>query len=516
MRTTTYILLLLLLCGSAYAACGPELILNGGFTGNASNWTDFDTGLPINDTFTASCNYDNNNIHCDAPGTYAGIAQVVGNFAAPAAGNYTVGFDITGNGTVEFGIGNGGNFYHIGPDDGYFPDIDLNITDFSTTTRIKYLNEYLGGGAGFFVQPSENSSYNFTIDNISVKLGYCVHIPPIFNMTIYDLDHNLLNNETFTIMTDGPEFTYVNTTSNGTLNLEELPQGNYTVRIFNENYTMVTFQFPAMNDTTYILDAYMTYNNNTVTFNVVDNTDEHPIEDASTYAYRTIAGNVTLTEIKETDLAGNVIFNYALNTRYQYTINATGYMSKTFVLNPITQSAYTIRLIRSGTTYLPTLTGVIAHNTTTNNSQYNYTDSERTASRGCLRTYLATSGARTLLNTSCKTGWNGTVNANLNASSGNLYLLVGVIEKGGVNYTVNSLYVSYGTPSTAADDDGVLYLVIVTLILAFAALWSVRAAVILCSVTPFIFSLLGFVKWGPGETAVIAVLGLFVAYVIGD
>jgi 5-hydroxyisourate hydrolase-like protein (transthyretin family) len=351
MKTLPLLLTLLLLPGIVYAACGPELVINGGFDGSAANWTDYN-GQPI--PGPGNFTYEDGHLRYNANGVSAWDNTYQGQgCGAPLpdlpAGNYTISIDAYGTGAFDIYLGNTA-FFTIGPGDFSYITVQINVTDQPFDDAVHhylFAGYYDGGGCGIGVEPIYGSPSNFIHDNISVKAGVCLDTLPTFNVTVYDLNHTLLNETVFTVMTDGPDFTLLNTTTLGRLNLPDLPPGNYSVKIWNENYTMVTFQFPAALNTNYLLDAYMTYNNATVTFHIVDTDDLSPLENVEVTSYRDIAGNLTLVEKKLTDFTGYTQFNYATGTKYSFTFTAAGYQTITKILNPILLSSYTVKMTKS-------------------------------------------------------------------------------------------------------------------------------------------------------------------------
>jgi hypothetical protein len=133
-------------------------------------------------------------------------------------------------------------------------------------------------------------------------------------------------------------------TDNGTLYVDNLTSGVWSVRFSGDNYTTKTYTITVNNKSTQTLNAYLTSTSNLVVFETTDITSGVPIENASFTMEKLINGSYVVTESKFTDIIGDSQFAYVPYTKYKFTVAKEGYNTKVFYLDPIIFATYTISL----------------------------------------------------------------------------------------------------------------------------------------------------------------------------
>lgn len=164
---------------------------------------------------------------------------------------------------------------------------------------------------------------------------------------IYDEDTNLLiNYSTTTVAITGNASYAEYTTDNGTLYVDGLSDGNYSIEFSNANYTSRTYTVTVADRSTQQLSVYLTPAGNVVVFTIRDNDNSQTIEGANVVMERLINATYTTVENKNSDITGRVQFSYSTGVLYRFTVTKTGYDTRVFELDPIIFDSYTIRLDR--------------------------------------------------------------------------------------------------------------------------------------------------------------------------
>lgn len=133
-------------------------------------------------------------------------------------------------------------------------------------------------------------------------------------------------------------------TSNGTLFLSNILDGNYSVRFSGENYTLREYTITVASRSVQTLTATLSSSSSTVTFTITDSGTSAYIEGATMSQYRLLNSTWTLIESRDSDITGRVQFSYLPSIKYRFIVSADEYNTKQFDLNPILFSSYTIQL----------------------------------------------------------------------------------------------------------------------------------------------------------------------------
>lgn len=192
---------------------------------------------------------------------------------------------------------------------------------------------------------SENYAYELvTADkNVTFQL-YSENSVRFF---VYDENTNLLINTSTTIIKITGNGTYQEeTTTNGTLYVVGLLDGNYSVEFANANYTARTYTVTVADRSSQQLNAYLSPAGNTVVFTILDDDNAQTIEGVSVQLERLINGTYVTVETKISDITGRVQISYTPSVKYRFTVTHPDYKTKVFELDPVIFSSYTIRLDR--------------------------------------------------------------------------------------------------------------------------------------------------------------------------
>lgn len=171
------------------------------------------------------------------------------------------------------------------------------------------------------------------------------------NFTLYDEDTLTLLNQSATIvltlLNNASQYTI--TAVNGTGGILIPATGTYSVRItstspisYNSRYFNAELDF----DNNINITSYLNSNNDMILY-YKDADSNTPIEGVSVSLYSSIDNDFVLLEQRSTDVTGAVQFSYLTDVLYIINSTKTGYDNKTFILDPVIQNEYTVRLDKS-------------------------------------------------------------------------------------------------------------------------------------------------------------------------
>ena len=158
------------------------------------------------------------------------------------------------------------------------------------------------------------------------------------NITI-DLIHSILgtSNTVYTNISDG----VVNITPHaGQTNLTFYGESFYE----NEYLYTLPTNFP-VTDTLNIYLTNKTLADNTVIFTVTNSVTSALVSGVSFVTEQKIDGSWVVVNSQTTDITGRIQLNFVANTEYRFTLTKDGFAIKTFELNPILFSAYSVKIV---------------------------------------------------------------------------------------------------------------------------------------------------------------------------
>lgn len=174
---------------------------------------------------------------------------------------------------------------------------------------------------------------------------------PSIDITIRDADTSNLITENITIsLTSNATGETFYTTSGGYFAIN-LTSGEYTLKLSGANYSQSTYIVTLTPGNVYFLTAYLqNTGTNEVVMQFVDSISSSVIiSNALITQQALVNGTWASISTKLTDVTGRTTFNYLDDTAYRFIAAANGYQTKTFTLDPIDYSSYTIQMQRTTT-----------------------------------------------------------------------------------------------------------------------------------------------------------------------
>lgn len=198
----------------------------------------------------------------------------------------------------------------------------------------------------------QNISFRSNQSGILEYSGLYVEYKNYLNITIYDESTFLpLSGQNFTIeILNGTAVTTYYTT-NASLLLYDNWDGTFTISVFNTNYSrrdqVVTFSGGESINASF----YLANQTSSTIFTIQDRLTGQVITDALIEQSRLIGGSYVVVFSKLSDVSGKAQFYYEPNVRYLFEVSKDGYQSKSFFLDPIVFSTYTVQLDKTSTSF---------------------------------------------------------------------------------------------------------------------------------------------------------------------
>lgn len=193
---------------------------------------------------------------------------------------------------------------------------------------------------------TSTSSINVThtgTQNFSIRLNPANTV----NIFIYDQSTLvLLNGTNVTVGINSLNVSMTNVTSTGN-EFVYLSAGDYTFSFNATGYGTAILSL-TVNGDSQTLNAYLANSGSTVDFTTLDDNTGQPIEGAFWTIQRVIGSNFTTVASLFSDISGMIQFSYVPLVQYRFNVSASGYDDLVFLLNPVIQPAYTVRLTPSG------------------------------------------------------------------------------------------------------------------------------------------------------------------------
>lgn len=205
-------------------------------------------------------------------------------------------------------------------------------------------------------------AYNFSIDmagyaltnhtltadqtNISKAVNLSLFTNNSIYIYIYDESSGfLISGENITITITGIAEQVVYTTT-GTYYIDNLADGEYTLKFESTNYSLKQYTASVGSRSTQTLNAFLSTSTQTSTFTIQDFDSGSVIEGATFTQSRLINGTWTIVNTKTSDITGRAQITYLPNVKYRFVASKTGYNTNTFDLDPVIFSTYSVRLTK--------------------------------------------------------------------------------------------------------------------------------------------------------------------------
>ena len=424
-------------------------------------------------------------------------------------------------------------------------DFSINITEISLNKKINKSTD-----DGSLILSAITGAYNVTIisdnfayDSQTINILAADTLPNItfslytrnsINITIYDEETQKIINDTTTtlILNNLDSIMQTLYTSNGTIYKDDLFGGLWDIAVFNDFYNRRNYFVTIVDDTHTTLNVWLLNSSNgeSKTFNIRNQEDE-PLEDV----FMTITNKVNDTFVvvaqKYSDISGQLSIFLKSTTEYRIMLEAAGYTTKIFNLEPAS-SLYNIILSTDVDIPFTTIYDKVSYSLTTTEGSLNF--SIITSSTGGFISFFGLNssfdGINYLTNVTGSVG-GGTASIiilNSSNSTGRTIDIDYFIKLNGEDlinlhntyYTYNATAISnYSALSVAekykGDFSGVMLaiisiLVVVAIVATFAEL-GVPAAIsgFAGAIILFVFSILGWLPILMTSSILIIVIGMF-------
>lgn len=221
----------------------------------------------------------------------------------------------------------------------------------STTNGSVYI-PYISDTDVFILADAIGYAYANTTVNVTASLtnasiyGYSNNSILIY---VYDENtQNLLTGISVNATVSGDIGDLTNTTTNGTLYFDFLPDGNYSVKVNAANYTQRSYFVTVADRSTQILNVYLTTGSTSI-FTFVDQNTGNTLPGVVTSMDRSFSGTWVTIQSVESGPDGRSQFVYEEGVRYRFTNVLNGYQTNLFYLDPILFSTYTVQMTASAT-----------------------------------------------------------------------------------------------------------------------------------------------------------------------
>ena len=424
-------------------------------------------------------------------------------------------------------------------------DFSINITEISLNKKINKSTD-----DGSLILSAITGVYNVTIisdnfayDSQTINILAADTLPNItfslytrnsINITIYDEETQKIINDTTTTLILNNLNSIMQTlyTSNGTIYKDDLFGGLWDIAVFNDFYTQRNYFVTIVDDTHTTLDVWLLNSSNgeAKTFNIRNQEDE-PLEDVFITITNKVNDTYVVVAQKYSDISGQLSIFLKSTTEYRIMLEAAGYTTKIFDLEPAS-SLYNIILSTDVDIPFTTIYDKVSYSLTTTEGSLNF--SIITSSIGGFISFFGLNssfdGINYLTNVTGSVG-GGTASIiilNSSNSTGRTIDIDYFIKLNGEDlinlhntyYTYNATAISnYSALSVAekykGDFSGVMLavisiLVVVAIVATFAEL-GVPAAIsgFAGAIILFVFSILGWLPILMTSSILIIVIGMF-------
>jgi len=313
------------------------------------------------------------------------------------------------------------------------------------------------------------------------------------------------------------------TTTTGTITENFLLPDTYTLRYTALGYSE-SFYYLTINDRSFNA-LNLTLLNSTsadqVTLTVYD-TLGNKLEGATVKVlkYDVSSNSYNVVEILNTNFEGVAVANIVLNSEYyKFIIDYEGTTRLTTTPTYIygTTLTFYIPITSAGMEdYFSKgkISGTLTFNKNTDLATFTYSDTDNSATQGCLYAYTRSLGTNTLVNSSCSSSSSGSLYLYTNNASSSWYL-EGKVTKGGEEHLISTYKIDYDLKLTETGL-GSFFAFIVLATIVFIGLFSLEVAVVLAAAVPLLFTITKLANFDYIWSVPILLLGFIVAFIIGS
>lgn len=216
-----------------------------------------------------------------------------------------------------------------------------NVTDAELNSIYKTLTSGHWQGFARVYDQYGNGAYNFSTNYLSIDVGN-------LNISIYDEAGDLIN-DSIKVEVSNNNYFYEQETSIGHIDFALIPIGDYDVTLSGDNYITRLYSSTVVLNSDTILNTYLVNSSSYVVFTIKDDDTGTAIQGATLTVYKIIDGISQTIGVYSSDITGGIKFSYNPTTGYRFVLVKSGYESRTFELNPIIFTEYTVNMERTTT-----------------------------------------------------------------------------------------------------------------------------------------------------------------------
>ena len=396
---------------------------------------------------------------------------------------------------------------------------------FSTTTGSLEINLLQGLNYTVYIDATgyalDNNKETILINQTSQQLTFELFETNSIDLVIRDdLTKEIINDRTITFELISDLASYNFTSTDGTFNLTLLMPETYTLRYKADGYRETFFNFQIQNRTYNQQDLYMVLTNASepVIVTIIDEAAK-VVEGAlvKLQKYDLSTNTYLTTEIRETDFAGEVIFNVRKNEEfYKFVIERDGVLIRT--TNPSYISANTLNIqvfldetIGGEIISLYGISSTIFYNNETGNFRVDYNDPSNIGSQYCLK--IETIGRSiNLLDVSCSTSPSGSILIPVDVEENRIYQATFYLNVN-PDQNLNQFILDMNEPYDMGNA-GLVAQVLMTLLFAFSFMYSPAMGLIMAPLS-LLFGRILQINSLPWDVIVpLMIIGGVIAYLI--
>lgn len=233
---------------------------------------------------------------------------------------------------------------------------EANILLFENSTTngeilFNMTNQSLNNYSVYF-ENDNHKNVNTTLEFLDYSLDYTflTNNAPSINITILKESDGTPILEPVTVrFTDSLTNVFQNITSTSLLYNEYFPPDNYLITFISENYTNRNYIIDLYSNDIVNLNAYLIGNGESSTILTFKDKGSGALIEGVILTVETLVNSSWVVVSSTTsDITGKISFDYVAGSTYRFSTSKTGYEVKSFILNPILYSEYTIKLITDG------------------------------------------------------------------------------------------------------------------------------------------------------------------------
>jgi len=237
-----------------------------------------------------------------------------------------------------------------------------NFTGWISNEDYSFNQSFTSNDSSIILPLKKDLNYTVFVDNPDFAINETFNYADVFvnessqNLTLYIYTINSIRINAFeeedasvitqliNVLVTSSAFEQSYNFTNGSTIIEELPDGVYNLRFESSGFTTRSYTVTVASRSTQELSIYLSNSTSEVTFTVQEDGSSTALSEARISMYRFTNDNWVTVESKLTDITGKAVLTYMSGERYKFVVSKDDYVSKTFELNPILLSSYTVRL----------------------------------------------------------------------------------------------------------------------------------------------------------------------------